>query len=57
MIKVALADREHLLVQALSHLVGAETDMNVTGMYTDGESLINGLDKSKPKSCSWTPSG
>ncbi|HEX6509273.1 MAG TPA: DNA-binding response regulator, partial [Chloroflexota bacterium] len=43
MIRVALADREHLLVQALSHLVGAEADMLVTGIYTDGESLIDGL--------------
>jgi NarL family two-component system response regulator LiaR len=47
MIRVALADREHLLVQALSHLVGAEADMVVTGIYTDGESLIGGL-SSKP---------
>jgi two-component system, NarL family, response regulator LiaR len=43
MIRVALADREHLLVQALSHLVGAEADMVVTGIYTDGESLIEAL--------------
>jgi NarL family two-component system response regulator LiaR len=43
MIRVALADREHLLVQALSHLVSAETDMVVAGIYTDGESLIDGL--------------
>jgi DNA-binding NarL/FixJ family response regulator len=43
MIRVALADREHLLVQALSHLVGAEADMLVTGIYTDGESLIEAL--------------
>jgi NarL family two-component system response regulator LiaR len=43
MIRVALADREHLLVQALSHLVGAEADMLITGIYTDGESLIEAL--------------
>ncbi|MGI8824319.1 MAG: LuxR C-terminal-related transcriptional regulator [Chloroflexota bacterium] len=40
MIRVALADREHLLVQALSRLVGAEGDMTVAGTYTDGEKLI-----------------
>ncbi len=57
MIKVALADREHLLVQALSHLVGAETDMNVTGMYTDGESLINGLDKKQAEVVLMDPIG
>lgn len=44
-IRVALADREHLLVQALSHLVSAEADMQLTGIYTDGESLLRGLDK------------
>ncbi len=43
MIRVALADREHLLVQALSHLVSAEADMLVSGIYTDGESLIEAL--------------
>lgn len=43
MIRVALADREHLLVQAVSHLVAAEADMLVTGIYTDGEALIEGL--------------
>ncbi|GAC1322018.1 MAG: response regulator transcription factor [Chloroflexota bacterium] len=43
MIRVALADREHLLGQALSRLVGAESDMTVTGMYTDGEALLEDL--------------
>jgi DNA-binding NarL/FixJ family response regulator len=43
MIRVALADREHLFVQALSRLVAAETDMQVTAIYTDGESLMNGM--------------
>jgi NarL family two-component system response regulator LiaR len=43
MIRVALADREHLLVQALSHLVEAEADMVIAGKYTDGESLLQGL--------------
>jgi DNA-binding NarL/FixJ family response regulator len=40
MIRVALADREHLLVQALSRLVGAESDMQVAAVYTDGDSLL-----------------
>ncbi len=43
MIRVALADREHLLVQAVSHLVSAEADMVVSSIYWDGESLIEGL--------------
>ncbi|GAC1470014.1 MAG: response regulator transcription factor [Gemmatimonadaceae bacterium] len=43
MIRVALADREHLLVQALSHLVSAEADMVVSGLYSDGETLIDAL--------------
>jgi DNA-binding NarL/FixJ family response regulator len=43
MIRVALADREHLLVQALSHLVEAEADLVIAGIYTDGESLLRGL--------------
>ncbi len=47
MIRVALADREHLLVQALSHLVDAEADMAITGIYTDGDSMMRGL-QAKP---------
>lgn len=43
MIRVALADREHLLVQALSHLVSAEADMVVSGLYSEGEALIDAL--------------
>jgi DNA-binding NarL/FixJ family response regulator len=43
-IRVVLADREHLLGQALSRLVGAEADMTVIGTYTDGESLLRGLE-------------
>jgi DNA-binding NarL/FixJ family response regulator len=43
-IRVALADRENLLGQALSRLVAAEADMTVTGLYADGESLLRGLD-------------
>jgi DNA-binding NarL/FixJ family response regulator len=48
MIRVVLADREHLLVQALSHLVAAEADMAVAGIFTDSESLLRGLAKSQP---------
>lgn len=43
MIRVALADREHVLGQALSRLIESETDMTVSGVYTDGESLLNAL--------------
>lgn len=43
MIRVALADREHVLAQALSRLIDSETDMTVSGVYTDGESLLNAL--------------
>jgi DNA-binding NarL/FixJ family response regulator len=45
-IRVALADRESLLVHALSHLVEAEADMVVSGVYRDGESLLRGLNGS-----------
>jgi DNA-binding NarL/FixJ family response regulator len=48
MIRVALADREHLLVQALSHLVDAESDMTVSGIYTDGEALLRDLTTKEP---------
>jgi DNA-binding NarL/FixJ family response regulator len=44
-IRVALADRERLLVYALSHLVEAEADMAVSGIYNDGDSLLHGLEK------------
>jgi len=47
MIRVALADREHLLGQALSRLVSAEADMVVTGYYTDGEDLVRGLESNE----------
>jgi len=40
MIRVALADREHLLGQALSHLIDAEADMTVVGVYTDGDTVL-----------------
>lgn len=40
MIKVALADREHLFGQALARLLGAETDIHITGAYTDAETLV-----------------
>jgi DNA-binding NarL/FixJ family response regulator len=43
MIRVVLADRENLFVQALSRLVEAEADMTVTAIYSDGEALLNGL--------------
>ena len=46
MIRVALADREHLLGQALSRLIDVEADMTITGVYTDVESLMNGLESS-----------
>jgi DNA-binding NarL/FixJ family response regulator len=44
MIRVALADREHLLGQVLSRLIEAEADMIVTGVFTDGESLLEGVE-------------
>ena len=44
MIRVALGDREHLFVQALSRLVGAEMDMMVTGTYTDADTLLRDLE-------------
>lgn len=40
MIKVALADREHLLGQALARLLGAETDIQITGTHTDADALV-----------------
>lgn len=40
MIRVALADREHLLGQALARLLGAEADIQITGTFTDAESLV-----------------
>jgi DNA-binding NarL/FixJ family response regulator len=43
-IRIALADREQVLGQALARLVGAETDMRVTGVYTGGESLMEALE-------------
>jgi DNA-binding NarL/FixJ family response regulator len=43
LIRVALADRESLLAQALSHLVSAEADLTVTGIYQDGETLLGDL--------------
>jgi len=56
-IRVALADRESLLAHALSHLVEAEADMIVSGIYNDGESLLNGLGKSKAEIVLMDPMG
>ncbi|HZU14222.1 MAG TPA: response regulator transcription factor [Chloroflexota bacterium] len=42
-IQVALGDREHVLVQALARLIDAEPDLKVTGIYTDGDSLLSAL--------------
>ena len=47
LIRVALADREHVLAQALSRLIEAEADMQVSGIYTDGDALLSAL-PSKP---------
>jgi NarL family two-component system response regulator LiaR len=38
-----MADREHVLAQALSRLIQAEADMTVTGIYTDGDTLLSAL--------------
>jgi DNA-binding NarL/FixJ family response regulator len=43
MIRVALADREHLLGQVLARLIESEADMTVTGIYTEGEELLEAL--------------
>jgi len=40
---VGLADREQILAQALARLIDAETDMTVSGIYTDGDSLLSSL--------------
>src|ERR687885_1391634 len=42
-IRVALADREYVLAQALSRLIEAEVDMTVSGIYTTGDSLRSSL--------------
>src|SRR5438309_1486896 len=43
MIRVVLADREQLLGQALSRLIDAESDMTVTGVCADGDSLLRDM--------------
>jgi two-component system, NarL family, response regulator LiaR len=47
LIRIALADREHVLAQALARLIEAETDMTVSGIFTDGDALLTAL-PSKP---------
>ena len=42
-IRVALADREYLVAQALAQIMGTEPDISIVGMYTDGPSLLRGL--------------
>lgn len=44
MIRVVLADREHLLGQVLSRLVGSESDMTVVGVYTNGDALLTAME-------------
>jgi two-component system, NarL family, response regulator LiaR len=42
-IRVAIADREHLLGQALSRLLGAEADITVTGAFSTADALLQHL--------------
>jgi DNA-binding NarL/FixJ family response regulator len=42
-IRVTIADRDHLMIQLLARLVDSQHDMRVTRTYTDGPSLLNGV--------------
>lgn len=41
MIRVTIADRDHLMIQLLARLVDSQHDMRVTGTCTDSASLLN----------------
>jgi DNA-binding NarL/FixJ family response regulator len=56
-IRIALADREQVLGQALARLVGAESDMIVTGVYTGSESLMESLESHPADVVMIDPSG
>ncbi|MBV9282711.1 MAG: response regulator transcription factor [Chloroflexi bacterium] len=43
MIRVALADREALMAQAIARLIDMEPDMRTTAIYSDGRDLLRGL--------------
>jgi len=42
-IRIALADKDFLVAQALASLLEAEHDMAMVGIYTDGPGLLRGL--------------
>jgi DNA-binding NarL/FixJ family response regulator len=43
MIRVVITDRDRLVIQLLARLVDGEHDMSVTRTYTDGASLLKGV--------------
>ncbi|MGH2447215.1 MAG: LuxR C-terminal-related transcriptional regulator [Chloroflexota bacterium] len=57
MIRVALADREHLFGQALGRLIDAELDMKVVGIYTDGDTLLREIAAREPNVVLMDPMG
>ena len=43
MMRVVIADKDRLVIQLLARLVDGEHDMSVTRTYTDGASLLKGV--------------
>ena len=48
MIKVLIADDQELIRESLGIVLGANPDMEITGMASDGQSVLSMIKKEKP---------
>jgi DNA-binding NarL/FixJ family response regulator len=55
--RVALADKDYLVVEALASVLSSESDISITGVYTSGRTLLRGLDVRKSDVVVLDPTG
>lgn len=55
--RVALADKDYLVVEALASVLSSESDISVTGVYTSGQALLRGLEARKSDVVILDPTG
>jgi DNA-binding NarL/FixJ family response regulator len=55
--RVALADKDYLVVEALASVLSSESDISVTGVYTSGRALLRGLEVRKSDVVVLDPTG
>ena len=57
MIKVLIADDQELIRESLKIVLGANEDMEVTGIAENGEQVLSEIKKKKPNTTRWEKSG